>query len=154
MDEKAIERIKQRYKLEGRDVYVSAVLVPEKPKAILYAAFYYEGVTVYDFNDEGELTEFGSLNWNDFTEIAIKHLDMKTSLAFHGDGRIRKLTVDNKDGKKIERFTKEQTPVDVYVMKLRWYNKLPGFRSETRWKMIAGAIIYLWIFGLIYNVIF
>lgn len=149
----AVEKIKKRYELEGADVAVAQVVLPEKMRKSFYATFDSIGVTIYDYTEHGELIEFGSLSWEDFPEVKIKHFKNKTSINFFAEDRFRKLDIIDESGRKVEQFLNEHQYVNIHIAELKWYNKIPGFRTETRWKMIFSAIIYLWIIGLFYNLV-
>ena len=152
--EQATERIQNRYLLKGiESLSVVNVTLPENASKNQFAAFDSDGVTIYEYTRDGELVEFGALKWADFHSITIKHLDQKTNFTFYADDRFRKLTVIDGNGEELENFVREHTPAKIHMVELKWYNKIPGFRSETRWKMIMAGIVYLWVLATLYTLI-
>lgn len=149
------EKIREKFNSKGIQlVSIATVILPEAPRKKLKAVFDSRGVTVFDYDENEQLEEFGDLKWEDFSKMKIKHFKSRTRLTFYAEDRFRVLSIIDGSGYNVEEFLKEYTPVNVNVAELKWYNKIPGFRSETSWKMIMGSIIYLWILGTLYNLIF
>lgn len=148
------EKLEQKYNLEGiNSIHIALVELPEKNFKNFFIVFHPKGATVYDYTSDEQLEEYGSLLWEEFSEMTIKHFDLKSVISFYAADRLRRVTLVDGTGEEVETFIKEHTPVQLKIIEQKWYNKIPGFRSETRWKMITSAIVYLWVIGLMYNLI-
>lgn len=154
IEDKAIKTIKNKYYLQDiNSLSILKVTLPENERKLFYAVFKKEGVTIYDYTEDNELIEFGALKWSDFPYVTIRNLKTKNTISFIAEDRFRRMTIIEGDSEEIKNFLKEHTPAQVNTTGIRWYNKVPGFRSETRWKMIVSAIVYMWVLAAIYNTV-
>lgn len=138
----------------SEQVVISKVIVPENVFNDYFAVFHTEGITIYDVSEEHRIVEFGSLDWEEFPYMTVRFFKYTTNLIFHADEkRFRKLTLNDDRREAIIDFVQENTPAQLEIVQLKWYNNIPGFRSGTRWKMIMSSIVYLWILGIVFNII-
>jgi len=152
-NEMIYEEIKEKF-YSDEEVVISRVVIPENIYQDYFAVIHQYGVTIYDDSEEHGIVEFGSIDWNEFPDMKVRFFKFTTDLMFYADDRrFRKLTLHDDRREVIIDYVKRETPVNLEVIQLKWYNNIPGFRSGTRWKMIMSSIVYLWILGFLYNMI-
>lgn len=146
------ENIKEKYySKDNKSTIISKVIVPENVLEDYFAAFHSDGVTIYDVSADNGIEEFGSLLWKEFPKMKVRYFKFTTNLTFHADTRFRKLILNDDSRERLIDFVQAETPADIDIVKLKWYNKIPGFRSGTRWKMIMSSILYLWVIAFLVN---
>ncbi|MCM3713375.1 hypothetical protein M3202_04695 [Alkalihalobacillus oceani] len=78
--------------------------------------------------------------WSEFTRVEIDKFAATTQYKFD-DGFTIKLYSD-----KDFRGEVEKSGLDVVKLERKWYNKILGFRSKKRWKMVIASAGYFFIF--------
>src|SRR5690625_2446186 len=111
------------------------------------------GITIYEFTPKDELIKIESFDWNNYESVSIDHFAMKSVLLFDGDNNQRELIINDGNGKKVENIIRQNTNLKVNLVERKWFNKIIGFRSKTKRKMIIASIVYLAIFAGIINAI-
>src|SRR5690625_6799973 len=78
---------------------------------------------------------------------------MKSVLMFKSEEQEREIVINDGNGKDVENVLRQNTNLKVNLVERKWFNKIIGFRSKTKRKMIIASIVYLAIFAGIINAI-
>src|SRR5690625_7935727 len=74
---------------------------------------------------------------------------MKSVLMFKSEEQEREIVINDGNGKDVENVLRQNANLKVNLVERKWFNKIIGFRSKTKWKMILASFIYLAIFAAI-----
>ncbi|MGA5663749.1 hypothetical protein ACPCZR_30585 [Bacillus bombysepticus] len=80
----------------------------------------------------------------DYENVVIDHFAIKSIFQFKGISKTFELIV-KEDGKKVESFIQNNTSVETQKVHRKFRNKILGFRSNTKWKMVVASAMYLFI---------
>src|SRR5690625_1323093 len=148
--ELASEAIHKQLELKGIDVLVVVgITVKEMKTRNCFGGIDKDGITIYEFTPKDELIEIDSFDWNNYESVTIDHFAMKSVLVFKNEGQEREIIINDGNGRNVENILRQNTNLKVSLVERKWYNKIIGFRSKTRWKMILASFIYLAIFAAI-----
>lgn len=128
-----------KYAKAGKTLYHMAG-VSGKGLESYYAAFDQEGIKIYQYKNQLNLKQ--ELNWSEFTHVNIDHFALKSVFQFSGNGNNEKLSVVDVTGKQVEEIIRQHTSLEVTNHARKWYQKILGFRSGKKWKMITAGIVY------------
>lgn len=81
---------------------------------------------------------------DDYENVVIDHFAIKSIFHFKGINQNFELIV-KEEGKKIESFIRHNTDIEVQQVHRKFRNKILGFRSNTKWKMVVASAVYLFI---------
>lgn len=79
-----------------------------------------------------------SLSWSDFQSVKVDKFALTTLYDFDNGF---KLQVDSND--LIKHL--QENGINTILLERKWYNKILGFRSKKKWKMVFASIVYLLI---------
>jgi len=148
--ELASEAIHKQLELKGIDVLVVVgITVKEMKTRNCFGGIDKDGITIYEFTPKDELIEIDSFDWNNYESVTIDHFAMKSVLVFKNEGQEREIIINDGNGRNVENILRQNTNLKVSLVERKWYNKIIGFRSKTKWKMILASFIYLAIFAAI-----
>src|SRR5690625_1194301 len=108
-----------------------------------------DSITIYEFTPKDELIKIVSFDWNNYESVSIDHFAMKSVLVFKSEEQEREIVINDGNGKDIENVLRQNANLKVNLVERKWFNKIIGFRSKTKWKMILASFIYLAIFAAI-----
>ena len=146
--------IHKQLELKGIDVLtVISISVAGMKTRNCFGGVDKNGITIYEFTPKDELIKIESFDWNNYESVLIDHFAMKSVLLFDGDNNQRELIINDGNGKKVENIIRQNTNLKVNLVERKWFNKIIGFRSKTKRKMIIASIVYLAIFAGIINAI-
>lgn len=105
---------------------------------ISYLVVHEEGFDVYYLKDN-KITATKAFSWDDFTEVTVDHYAMSSLFRFSGKVNISIKAVFS------DRLLKEikKNNISCMIQSRKWYNKIIGFRSRKKWKMLLSSIIYI-----------
>ncbi|MBY0597663.1 excalibur calcium-binding domain-containing protein [Bacillus bingmayongensis] len=75
-----------------------------------------------------------------------------SDVAGYSSNRFR-TPIPNGSGKEIESLIKSYTDIEIHKTERKWYQKILGFRSGNKVKMVIASLIYVFIIGSIFNTI-
>ncbi|AFQ20054.1 DUF3862 domain-containing protein [Bacillus thuringiensis] len=81
---------------------------------------------------------------DDYENVVIDHFAIKSIFQFKGISKTFELIV-KEDGKKVESFIQNNTSIETQKVHRKFRNKILGFRSNTKWKMVVASAVYLFI---------
>ncbi|WHX98013.1 hypothetical protein [Neobacillus sp. DY30] len=86
-----------------------------------------------------------SFSWNDFSSVTVDKFALSTLYQFN-TGFTLKVDASND-------LTEELQSHDIPVtfLERKWYNKILGFRSKNKWKMVVAVIGYLFIISAVFD---
>src|SRR5690625_2463635 len=153
--ELASEAIHKQLELKGIDVLaVVGITVKEMKTRNCFGGIDKDGITIYEFTPKDELIKIDSFDWNNYESVSIDHFAMKSVLVFKSEGLEREIVINDGNGKDVENVLRQNTNLKVNLVERKWFNKIIGFRSKTKWKMILASFIYLAIFAAIVGAFF
>lgn len=126
---------------------IMVVEVVESPNT--FAVFTTTGFDLYTFKN-GSANKLSEDKWEDWNNATVDHFFTYSLFTFTGDNRSKELKVNLK-GKEVANIIKNNTSISLEEIPRKWWNKILGFRSKTKWKMIVATIVYLLIIGWIGN---
>src|SRR5690625_1682461 len=148
--ELASEAIHKQLELKGIDVLaVVGITVKEMKTRNCFGGIDKDGITIYEFTPKDELIKIDSFDWNNYESVSIDHFAMKSVFVFKSEGLEREIVINDGNGKDVENVLRQNTNLKVNLVERKWFNKIIGFRSKTKWKMILASFIYLAIFAAI-----
>src|SRR5690625_5767816 len=148
--ELASEAIHKQLELKGIDVLaVVGITVKEMKTRNCFGGVDKNGITIYEFTPKDELIKIDSCYWNNYESVFIDHFSMKSVLMFKSEEQEREIVINDGNGKDVENVLRQTSNLKVNLVERKWFNKIIGFRSKTKWKMILASFIYLAIFAAI-----
>lgn len=126
------------------------LIISTKWKKILsnyYAVIDLAGITIYSYdqNRNIKLVKEAFFPWTLWNTVEVDHYFLKSEFHFKGSEPLT--FVANENGQDVEAFIKKFTNINVIPIQRKWYNKIIGFRSKKKWKMITASFIYLLLLG-------
>lgn len=147
----AKKAIKAKYAEEGKTLFhVSGTSLKGHGIGNFFAVFNPSGIEVYEFTTDKNLVLKHTLLWTDWSSVHIDHFALKSVFLFKGSGGEEQFAVSDGSGKQSEEVIRQHTQIEVSLHSRKWYQKILGFRSGKRWKMITASLVYLMLlFGII-----
>ncbi|MDA2593848.1 hypothetical protein PDQ30_26855 [Bacillus cereus group sp. Bc065] len=110
-----------------------------------YAAVTKEHVELFTYDKTlKEATSIGTYRFDSYESVSVDHFALKSVFEFKGTGGPFTFIPTDK-GKDIELLIRTSTPLEVTKLERKWYQKILGFRSDKKWKMIVASAAYLFI---------
>lgn len=118
-----------------------------------YAAITSEHIKCFKYDKAlNDVISIATYSLQDYTNATVDHFAIKS--VFHFKGLHQNFTfVPTEKGKDIESFIKTNTPIQFEYVQRKWYQKILGFRSGKRWKMVVACLLYITVIGTIGNLI-
>ncbi|WP_144495906.1 hypothetical protein [Bacillus pumilus] len=105
---------------------------------IVLISVYDTGFDIFLLKDEA-VSNVVSYNWNQFSEVEIDKFALSTGFSLLGEKEITlKITEDKHFYSQLEKHN-----IKMIFKKRNWQNKLLGFRSQNKLKMVMATAIYL-----------
>ncbi|MCC2351993.1 hypothetical protein [Bacillus pacificus] len=123
------------------------------PQGIGYAAVTKDHIQCFKYDKTiNDVTSISKNSLSEFSSVTVDHYALKTVFSFKGT--VRPFTfIPQEKGKEIERFIQDNTSIEIERLQRKWYQKILGFRSGKKWKMVVAFLIYIMIIGTIGNMI-
>lgn len=110
-----------------------------------YAAITKDHIQLFDYDKSiDDVVSLVTHHISNYDNVAIDHFAIKSIFRFKGIDKTFELTA-KEDGKKIESFIKNNTNLETNLIQRKFHNKILGFRSNTKWKMVVAIAVYLFI---------
>ncbi|MCU5376175.1 hypothetical protein OCA08_03370 [Bacillus cereus] len=118
-----------------------------------YAAITSEHIQCFKYDKtRNDIVSITIYPLQDFTNATVDHFAIKS--VFHFKGQSQNFTfIPTEKGKEIETFIKTNTSIQFESIQRKWYQKILGFRSGKKWKMVVACLLYITIIGTIGNLI-
>ncbi|MGM7428588.1 hypothetical protein ABRZ22_05050 [Bacillus pacificus] len=129
------------------------VIVPKKLRT--YAAITKEHIHIFEYDkSKNKLTSLSLHPFANYSTVTTDHFAIKSTFTFDGpNGKFVFIPVEQL-GESIEtEIIKNYTSIKVTRLKRKWYQKILGFRSGKKWKMILACFLYFMFFGTIFNLV-
>ncbi len=118
-----------------------------------YAAVTKEHIQIFTYDrDTKDVVSISTHNFSDYTNVFIDHYAVKSQFEFKGMKDTFTFN-PNGSGKEIESLIKSYTDIEIHKTERKWYQKILGFRSGSKVKMVIASLIYLGIVVSIFNTI-
>ncbi|KFM99985.1 hypothetical protein D0U04_27285 [Bacillus clarus] len=118
-----------------------------------YAAVTKEHVQIFTYDrDAKDVVSISTHHFSDYTNVFIDHYAIKSNFEFKGMKDTFTFN-PNGSGKEIESLIKSYTDIEIHKTERKWYQKILGFRSGSKAKMVIASLIYLVIVVSIFNTI-
>ncbi|WP_100406693.1 hypothetical protein [Bacillus solitudinis] len=92
--------------------------------------------------NQKEIIQEGQYHWNDFDSVTIDKFATTTLFNFSGKTLLDlKINMPNTFIQSIN----SQEHIKIEIVSRKWVNKILGFRSKKRWKMVTASIFYSFI---------
>ncbi|PGE00020.1 DUF3862 domain-containing protein [Bacillus pseudomycoides] len=110
-----------------------------------YATITKDHIQLFDYDKSiDDVVSLVTHQISDYDNVTIDHFAIKSIFRFKGINKTFELTA-KEDGKKIESFIKNNTNLETHLIQRKFRNKILGFRSNTKWKMVVAIAVYLFI---------
>lgn len=109
------------------------------------------GFELYEFKN-GSASKLSEDKWENWTSATVDHLFTQSVFMLKSDTRTYELKVNQK-GKEVASLIKANTNIYLEEIPRKWWNKILGFRSKTKWKMAVAVVGYLVIFGMVGSIL-
>ncbi|SFQ54505.1 hypothetical protein SAMN04487920_10288 [Bacillus mycoides] len=110
-----------------------------------YAAVATDHIQLFKYNkDVNDVVSIAKYYFINYSTVLVDHFAIKSLFEFNGSGTPFRF-IPTEQGKDIERFIENNTSIEIHKVHRKWYSKILGFRSNTKWKMVVACIIYLFI---------
>ncbi|MDM5188554.1 excalibur calcium-binding domain-containing protein [Bacillus sp. DX4.1] len=110
-----------------------------------YAAVAPDHIQLFKYNkDVNDVVSIAKYYFSDYSTVLVDYFAIKSVFEFEGLGTPFRF-IPTEQGKDIERFIENNTSIEIHKVHRKWYSKILGFRSNTKWKMVVACIIYLFI---------
>ncbi|HHK5548899.1 TPA: excalibur calcium-binding domain-containing protein [Bacillus thuringiensis] len=118
-----------------------------------YAAVSKEHIQTFTYDrDAKDVVSISTHHFNDYTDVFIDHYAIKSNFEFKGI-KDTFAFIPNGSGKEIESLIKSYTDIEIHKTERKWYQKILGFRSGNKAKMVLASLIYLVIVVSIFNTV-
>ncbi|AMR06372.1 excalibur calcium-binding domain-containing protein [Bacillus thuringiensis] len=118
-----------------------------------YAAVTKEHIQIFTYDrDAKDVVSISTHHFSDYTNVFIDHYAIKSNFEFKGLKDTFAFN-PNGSGKEIESLIKSYTDIEIHKTERKWYQKILGFRSGSKVKMVIASLIYLVIVVSIFNTI-
>ncbi|OOR22537.1 MULTISPECIES: excalibur calcium-binding domain-containing protein [Bacillus cereus group] len=118
-----------------------------------YAAVTKEHIQIFTYDrDAKDVVSISTHYFNEYTNVFIDHYAVKSTFEFKGLKDTFTFN-PNGSGKEIESLIKSYTEIEIHKTERKWYQKILGFRSGNKAKMVIASIVYLLIIVSLFNTI-
>ncbi|EMA6344844.1 hypothetical protein U3450_003900 [Bacillus cytotoxicus] len=116
-----------------------------------YAAVTKEHVELFTYDKTlKEAVSIGTHKFDSYASVSVDHFALKSVFEFKGTNESFTFVPTDK-GKDIESLIRSNTTLEIIKLERKWYQKILGFRSGKKWKMVVACLGYLLILGTIVN---
>jgi len=149
---------KQQKPIDEFKVYLNqlgifpAIVTEVQGKSNLYLVFSNTGFEQYEFK-KGAASRLSEEKWENWTSANVDHFFTQSVFVLKNDIRTYELKVTQK-GKDVASLIKANSGIRLEEIPRKWWNKILGFRSKSKWKMAVAIVGYLAIFGMVGSSIF
>lgn len=116
-----------------------------------FLVFSFTGFEQYEFKN-GSASKLLEDKWENWTSATVDYLFSQSVFTFKSDTKTFELKV-SQQGKDVAALIKANTNIHLEEIPRKWWNKILGFRSKTKWKMVVATISYLVVFGMVISAI-
>ena len=148
---------KQQKPIDAFKIYLNqlgifpALVTDVQGKLNSFLVFSTTGFEQYDFKN-GSASKLSEEKWENWTSATVDHLFTQSVFILKSDTRTYELKVNQKV-KDVAALVKANTNIRLEEIPRKWWNKILGFRSKTKWKMAVAIVGYLVIFGTVGSII-
>ncbi|AUD21124.1 hypothetical protein ACS2U0_09665 [Bacillus cereus group sp. BC251] len=108
-----------------------------------YAAIDKEHIQLFKFiSKTKEISSIAIYELKEFETVSIDHYLIKAIMLFKGIHKTFEF-IPTEQTKDIEKLLQINTSIQIVKIERKWFNKVLGYRSQTKWKMIFASAIYL-----------
>lgn len=108
-----------------------------------YAAIDKEHIQLFKFiSKTKEVSSIATYDLKEFDTVTIDHYLIKAVMIFKGIHKTFDF-IPTEQTKDIEKLLQVNTSLHIEKIERKWFNKVLGYRSQTKWKMIFASAIYL-----------
>lgn len=143
----AKEAIKKEHNFPSGTYLIVSTKWKKSLTTLHYAVIDIAGITIYTYdpNRTIKLVKESFFPWILWDTVLVDHYFVKSEFYFKGSDSLT--FIANEKGQDVEAFIKKFTNINVIPIQRKWYNKIIGFRSKKKWKMITASFIYLLLLG-------
>ncbi|WP_336967253.1 hypothetical protein [Bacillus cereus] len=110
-----------------------------------YAAIDKDHIQLFKYNKETQnVSSVGTYNFNEYDTVTIDKFAVKAVMEFKGMNKTFVFTPTQQTND-IERLIQTNTSIQINKVERKLHNKILGFRSNTKWKMVVASAVYLFI---------
>ncbi|MEC3228186.1 hypothetical protein P4W10_16085 [Bacillus thuringiensis] len=143
-DKLAKQAIAKKYKKEFNATPI-IIRAGFKENKFGYATITKDHIQLFEYDKNiDDVISLANHQISDYENVVIDHYAIKSILQFKGLSKNFEL-IAKEEGKKIESFIQNNTDIGIQKVHRKFRNKILGFRSNTKWKMIVASAIYLFI---------
>ncbi|EOW9528747.1 hypothetical protein ACO11K_002457 [Bacillus cytotoxicus] len=118
-----------------------------------YVAIDKDHIQLFKYNKESQdVDSLGTYYFKDFDTVTIDHFAIKSVIRFKGVQKNLEIT-PTEETDEIEKLLRSDTNLSIETLNRKWYNKILGFRSKKKSKMIIASTIYLLIIVTTINIL-
>ncbi|WP_368904895.1 excalibur calcium-binding domain-containing protein [Bacillus wiedmannii] len=118
-----------------------------------HAAVSKEHIQIFTYDRVAkDVASISTHHFSEYTNVFIDHYAVKSVFEFKGMKDTFVFT-PNGSGKEIESLIKSYTDIEIHKTERKWFQKILGFRSGNKVKMVIASLIYLGIVVSIFNTI-
>ncbi|WP_182813080.1 excalibur calcium-binding domain-containing protein [Bacillus sp. ME78] len=118
-----------------------------------YAAVSKEHIQTFTYDkDAKDVVSISTHHFSNYTDVFIDHYAIKSNFEFKGI-KSTFTFIPNGSGKEIESLIKSYIDIEIHKTERKWYQKVLGFRSGNKVKMVIASLIYLIIVVSIFNTV-
>lgn len=150
--ELAIQAIAKKYREEfGITPIIVSVNLPKMQPG--YAAVTKEHIQIFKYDKIANgIVSISTYELSNYVSVNIDHYAVKAVFEFKGDNDTFTFVPVGK-GKDIEQLIRTNTNIEIHKTERKWYQKILGFRSGNKVKMVIASLIYLIIVVSIFNTV-
>lgn len=144
----AKEAVLKEYKNNDKELLL---LVPgkiEKAKgSYIFISFDKVGFSVFQYTPEGlgkesHLIHMESHDWQKWNSVLVDQFTLKTKFNFSGQFNDFEFTAFEKGNEVLKILSSHAAHINIEKTSRKWWQKLVGYRSQKKWKMITASITY------------
>lgn len=110
-----------------------------------YAAVDKEHIQIFKYNkDINDVSSISTYHFSDFNTVIIDRFAIKAIMNFKGLHKHFEF-IPTEEIKELENLLRTNTHLHVEKLERKWHNKILGFRSQNKFKMIFASLVYLFI---------
>lgn len=139
----ALELIKEKYFIDEEilesvesDVEVESSLIVLGEKKII----------LFDVINGNRFKKLDEIAVDALKRVMLKELKSSNLIELVSKNSKLKIFLDKEGLNKLKSYIEKHTNASVENRQVSWYNRIPGFRSQTTWKMLVSGFVYLMIF--------
>lgn len=143
-DKLAKQAIARKYQNEFNETPI-IIRAGFKENKFGYATITKDHIQLFEYDKNvNDVISLATHQIHDYENVVIDHFAIKSIFHFKGISKTLELIV-KEDGKKVESFIQNNTDIEVQKVHRKFHNKILGFRSNTKWKMVVASAVYLFI---------